>query len=343
MTLLGEGARWENSATGLVVPKNGYSAVRLGNGSGVKGLALSYPNNRNVENPEPYPPSILLTGTNPCVENIAFDCAWIGISTKPGGCNSGQGMFRDINGFVHSVGMHLSGCRDVTRIEDVHWFAGGTGDASKSYYLKNRVGFEFGDVDGVFMDGCFIIRGKAFLHQLPFKDTPDGKETTAHSLGFQIDRCWTENTDYGFIFEGLCGFVISNSNILIREGGVGVKVVPTSLFYNAAITTTQIRGYGKPIVGIEYSTLKPHPRSRLSIADCQITEGSPPLILGPGAIRANVHDNHFASVPGQPAIRIDKGANLLVIANNVLSAQEPIVDNSGKDAIKNISGNVVEK
>jgi hypothetical protein len=341
-TLMGEGERWENSSTGLIVATNGFSAVRLSYGSGVKALQISYPKNRGVENPKPYPPTILIGGCN-AVENIVFDCAWIGVSTLPGGNNGGQSVFRDIEGFVHSVGMHISGCRDLNRFEDIHWFAGGTGDQTKAYYIKNRVGFEFGDVDGVFMDGCFIIRGKTFLHQLPIKDTPDGKPARAHSLGFQIDRCWTENTDFGFIFEGACGFVISNSNILIRENGVGIKVVPNSLYYNAAITTTQVRGYGKPLVGIEYTTLVPHQNNRLSIADCQVTGGSPAVHLGPGAIRANIHDNHFVSAPGQPAIQIDKGADLIVITNNVLSSADPIVDNSGDKASKNISGNLMEK
>lgn len=342
-TLLGEGARWENSATGLIIASNGFSAVRLSSYSTVKGLLLSYPNNVDVEHPQPYPPSILLAGCNLSVENIVFDCAWTGISTLPGGCNAGQSVFRDITGFVHNVGMHLSGCRDVNRIENVHWFAGGTGDHSKSYYLKNRVGFEFGDVDGVFMDNCFIIRGKTFLHQMPVKDTPDGKPADAASLGYQIDRCWTENTDFGFVFEGACGFVISNSNILIREGGVGVKVDPKSLYYNSAITTTQVRGYGKPFTGIEYNPLVPHGLNRLSISDCQVALGAPAVILGPGAVRANIHDNHFLSVPGQPAIKIEKGANFIVITNNVLSSQNAILDQSGNKAKKKISGNLVEK
>ena len=342
-TLLGEGARWENSATQLIVPKNGFSAVRLGNGSSVKGLAVVYPNNQNVEKPEAYPPSIVLEGINPSVENIVFSCAWIGISTPPGGGNAGQGLFRDITGFVHSVGIHLSGCRDVNRIQDVHWFVGGTGDHGKSYYRANRVGFEFGDVDGTLMDRCFIIGGKTFFHQLPLKDTPSGKGEPAHSLGFQINECWIEDVNEGFVFEGATGFVLNSSNILVRGGGVGVRVRTNSLFYNAVISGVQVRGFGKPLIGFEYTTLTPHPRNRLSIADCQVVDGAPALLLGSGAIRANIHDNHFQSVPDKPAIQIDSGADLLVITNNVLSSKQPVLDRSGKDARKNISGNVEEQ
>lgn len=343
VTLMGEGARWEGSATRLIVPVNGFSAVRLGNGSGVKGLAISYPNNQDNEKPEAYPPAIQLDGINPSVENIVLDCAWIGISTPPGGGNAGQGMFRDITGFVHSVGIHLSGCRDVNRILDVHWFVGGKSGPGKAYFREHRVGFEFGDVDGTLMDRCFIIGGKTFFRQLPLKDTPDGKGAPAHSLGFHISECWIEDVDEGFVFEGATGFVINSSNILVRENGVGVKVNASSLFYNAVISGVQVRGFGKPLIGFEYTTLVPHSRNRLSIADCQVVDGAPALLLGSGAIRANIHDNHFQSVPGKPAIQIDKGADLLVITNNVLSASEPIKDDSGKTARKNISGNVNEQ
>ncbi len=343
VTLLGEGARWENTATGLVVPKNGFSAVKLSNGSSVKAMAISYPNNQDVEKPEAYPPAILLEGINPSVESIVFDCAWIGVSTPPGGGNAGQGMFRDLTGFVHHCGIHLSGCRDVNRIVDVHWFVGGRGDHGKSYYRQNRVGFEFGDVDGTIMERCFIIGGKTFFHQLALKDTPDGKGAPAHSLGFFIDQSWIEDVQNGFIFEGATGFSVSSANILVRKGGVGISVRPNSLFYNATISAVQVRSFGEPIVGFEYDTKNPHIRNRLSIADCQVVDGSPALHLGPGAIRANIHDNHFQAVPDKPAIQIDNGADLLVITNNILSAKQPIKDESGKNARKNISGNVVEK
>ncbi len=342
-TLLGEGVRWENSATRLIVPKKGFSAVRLGHGCSVKGFAISYPNNQDNAKPEAYPPAILLDGINPSVENIVFDCAWIGISTPPGGGNTGQGLFRNITGFVHHVGIHLSGCRDVNRIENVHWFVGGKSGAGEAYFRKHRVGFEFGDVDGTLMDRCFIIGGKAFFRQMPLKDTPDGKGAPAHSLGFHIDQCWIEDVDEGFVFEGATGFVIDATNILVRENGVGVRVKTSSLFYNAVINSTQVRGFGKPLIGFEYTNLVPHSRNRLSIADCQVVDGAPAVLLGSGATRVNIHDNHFQSVPGKPAIQIEKGADLIVITNNVLSAEQGIKDNTDKAARKNISGNVVEQ
>jgi hypothetical protein len=343
-TLLGEGARWENSATRIVVRAPGFAAVRLSHGSSVKGLALTYPNNTDNASPVEYPPAIQLDGINPSVENIVFDCAWIGVSTAPGGRNSGQGMFRDLTGFVHHIGMHLSGCRDVNRIQDVHWFVGGKDTPGKeSYFRKNRVGFDFGDVDGILMDGCFIIGGKTFYHHHRLKDTPDGKPELCHSLGHHIDQCWIEDVDRGFVLEGALGFVISGTNILVRDGGVGVRVDADSLFYNAVINGVQVRPFKGPIVGIEYNCLSPHARNRLSIADCQVVGGAPAVHLKSGAVRANIHDCHLQGGAEHPAIRIDKGATLFTITNNVLSGQKAIEDNSGKRASKTISGNLQEK
>ena len=339
-TLLGEGARWENSATRLIIEKPGFVGVRLGHAASVKGLAILYPNNTDNANPTEYPPAIQLDGINPSVENIVFGNAWIGISTPPGGGNAGQGLFRDLTGFVHHCGMHLSGCRDVNRILDVHWFVGGKDTPGKqSYYRKNRVGFEFGDVDGVMMDRCFIIGGKAFFHQLAMKDTPDGKQAPAHSLGFQIDECWIEDVDEGFVFEGASGFTINSSNILVRENGVGVKVDANSLFYNAVIEGVQVRGFGKPFVGFEYDCHNPHPRNRLVIADCQVTDGAPSVHLKSGAQRVQIHDCHLTGVNDKPAILIDKGADLFTITNNVLNGT--IEDHSATEN-KTVSGNVIE-
>lgn len=342
-TLIGDAVRWEGCATKLVIPDKGYAAVRLSHACSVKGLAIVYPNNENNANPDVYPPAILLDGINPSVEDIVFGNAWIGISTIPGGSNVGQGLFRNITGFVHHVGIHLSSCRDVNRIENVHWFVGGKDTPGvTSHFVKERVGFEFGDVDGTIMTGCFMIGGKTFFHQMKYKDTADGSKQGAHSLGFQISQCWIEDVDNGFIFEGATGFGLYSSNILVRKDGVGVSVITDSLFYNAVINGVQVRSFGAPIRGFEYGTGVAHPRNRLSIGDCQVVDGSPAILLKSGAVRANIHDNHLQSVPDQPAIRIDKGADMFVITNNVLTAGVPIEDNSGSKR-KTVSGNLIEK
>jgi hypothetical protein len=313
--------------------ENGFSAIRLDHGCSVKALAISYPNNADTSAPKEYPPAILMMGISPSVENIVFDCAWIGCE-GPAGANVGQGLYRDITGFVHRCGIRIDRGADVNRFEDIHWFVGGSTPPGRSpYYLSHRVGFEFNSVDGVVMSGCFIIGGKTFLHQ----GTGGG-----HSLGYQVSRCWIEDVDEGFVFEGACGFVIDNSNILVRDKGTGVRIATDGLFYNAAVTSTQIRGFGKPFVGIEYEVRKAHERNRLSVADCSIVDCDPAIRLGPGAMRASIHDNHQRPLKGRPAITIDPAAALFTITNNIITADVPgIADHSG-DVPKTISGNLFE-
>jgi len=340
-TLLGEGARWENAAAQLLVMEPGFAAIRLHHGSAAKGLCMSYPNNRKNVNPTKYPPAILLGGINPALEDITFDCAWDGVSTVPG-IHTGQALFRNLTGHIHNVGMHLSGIRDIVRVENVHWFVGGEPLDETAHFRKNRIGFELGDVDGFIMSKCFVIGAKTFLHQLPNKDTTDGSKQPAHSLGIHVDQCWIEDVDNGFIFEGTSGFVVESTNILVRKGGVGIRIDADYLFYNAVIASTQIRPFGDPIRGIEFGVKNPHPRNRLSIADCQVDLGSPAVRLMKGAVRVNVHDNHFQSAVGQPAIVVDEGVDLFTITNNILGSREPIRDGSGPKARKTISGNLTD-
>lgn len=342
-TLMGEGARWENSTTRILVPKPGYAAVRLGHAAAVKAICFSYPNNQHNVAPVKYPPTILLGGINPAVEDVVFDCAWDGVSTIPG-ISTGQSLFRNLTGFTHNVGMHLGGIRDVIRIENVHWFVGGDDLSEKAYYRNNRVGFEVSDVDGLIMSKCFIIGAKTFFRQIPTRDNTEGKVEPSHSLGHLIEQSWIEDVDNGFIIEGYCGITLHSANILVRKGGVGVRIAATNLFYNSAIDSVQVRSFGDPIRGIEYGTTpgKPHVRDRISIVNCQVVDGAPALRLTSGAMRANVHDNHFQTMPGQAAIQIDKGANLFVITNNILSSDKPIVDRSAPSAMKLVKDNLVE-
>lgn len=342
-TLMGEGARWENSATRILVPRPGYAAVRLGHAAAVKAICFSYPNNRHNLAPVKYPPTILLGGINPAVEDVVFDCAWDGVSTIPG-VSTGQSLFRNLTGFTHNVGMHLGGIRDVVRIENVHWFVGGDDLTEKAYYRYNRVGFEISDVDGLIMSKCFIIGAKTFFRQIPTRDNTEGKVDVSHSLGHLIEQSWIEDVENGFVIEGICGITLHSANILVRGGGVGVKIAAPNLFYNSAIDSVQVRSFGFPIRGIEYGTTpgKPHVRDRISIVNCQVVDGAPALRLTAGAMRANVHDNHFQAVPGKPAIQVDRGANLFVITNNIINSDIPILDKSAPNATKLVKDNLVE-
>jgi hypothetical protein len=336
VTLAGAMPRWEDSSTRIVVEQPGFCAVRLNHVSNVKGLCFSYPNNKDVDNPVEYPPTILLVGINPSVEQVVFDCAWIGISTPPEtGANVGQSLFRDITGFVHKTGIHLDGIKDICRIEDVHWFVGGNPSSGTPFYAKERVGFEFGGVDGVIMARCFMILGKTFLHQLP--TTAAGNP--AHSLGLHVTQCWTEAVKYGFLIEGTCGLVLSDTQIYVSDpAGAGIRMTMPSLFYHSTITNTQVRCDGSQATGVEYSPSDDHNRNHLNLSHCQIVEAGTGVKLGPLARRVWVTENHITS--GGPGIEIDEGADIFQVTGNIIGATQQIVDHTPETARKVIRDNL---
>lgn len=332
VSLAGVSPRWEDSCTTIIVEDEGFSAVKLGNFSNVRGLAFSYPNNRDNDKPKKYPPTILLVGINPSVEQVRFDSAWIGIAPPDKGANTGQSLFRDITGFVHHVGIRLDGIKDIARIEDVHWFVGNSGSG---HFRKERVGFEFGSVDGVIMSGCFMIGGKTFFHQT----AENGAGEKVHSLAHHVTQCWTEAVTYGFLIEGTCGFVLSDTQIYVsKPEGAGIAMRMPHLYYHSTISNTQVRCDHGHAVGIEYAPSDDHPRNHLMLSHCEVVEATTAVKLGPLARRVWVTENHLCAM--ETGIDIAEGADQLVIRHNMIEAARNIDDRSGLNAVKDMERNI---
>lgn len=357
VVLIGEGASWENTTTTFHVKHKDGPAFRMFSYTGIKGVAIYYPDNLTDEKmvkPDEYPPAVEIWGCNVTLDYVNFDGPWIAVSTAPGGANAGQCLFKNINGFAHHRGFHLSGGMDIDRFENIHWFPSRINHKYEgAYFAKNMVAFEFGRQDGVMMSNCFIIGGKTFFHQL--QHTDKGAPEWAASLGYSFYGCWIEDVENGFIFEGVSGFNIIGGNILVRKGGTGVKVNPECLGYNAVISGVQIRGFGvdKSFVGVDYDMRfqywQPNGLNKLTIADCQIQNAKPAIKLGGKSTRAFIRGNLLLGADGYPAIEIAKGASMFTITDNILQTKKPgatkmpppILDNSG-NVTKSITGNLVE-
>ncbi len=334
VTLSGAMPRWEDWSTRIIVEQPGFSAVRLNNFSNCRALCFSYPNNRKGDDPDEYPPTILLVGINPSVEQVVFDSAWIGISTPPEGANVGQSLFRDITGFTHKIGIRLDGTRDLARIEDVHWFVPSYSPGG-SFFRRERVGFEFGRTDGIIMSRCFMIGGKTFFHQR----LTDGNDVTVHSLGHHVTQCWTEAVEYGFLIEGTCGLVLSDTQIYVSNPlGAGIAMRMPHLYYHSTVSNTQIRCDGSQALGIDYSPTEDHPRNHLMVSQCEIVEASTGVHLGERAHRVWLTGNHIRA--RDAGISIDEGADALIVKDNIIRAAEPIADRSADGATKVVRDNL---
>lgn len=355
VVLVGEGASWENTATTFHVKHKDGPAFKLFSYCGIKGVAIIYPDNLTDEKmvkPDVYPPAVELWGCNVTLDYINFDGPWIAVSSAPGGANAGQCLFKNINGFAHHRGFHLSGAMDINRFENIHWFPSRLNRMYQgAYFATNLVGFEFGKQDGVMMTNCFIIGGKAFFHQI--QHTDKGAPEWTHSLGYSFNGCWIEDVEYGFYFEGICGFTITDCNILVRKDGVGVKVYPECLAYNAVINGVQIRGFGedKPYIGVDfdmqYQYWQPNGLNKLTVTNCQIQNGKPAVKLGAKSTRAFITNNLLCGASGYPSIEIAKGADLFNITGNIIQTKKgetikPIIDSSGS-VQKIIKENMYEK
>ncbi|MHB0998582.1 MAG: glycosyl hydrolase family 28-related protein [Armatimonadota bacterium] len=359
VVLMGEGPSWENTTTTFHVKHKDGPAFRLFSYCGIKGVAIYYPDNLTDEKmikPDVYPPAVELWGCNVTLDYINFDGAWIAVSSAPGGANAGQCLFKNINGFAHHRGFHLTGAMDINRFDNIHWFPSRINRTYEgAYFAKNLVAFEIGRQDGFMMNNCFIIGGKAFFHQV--QHTDKGAPEWAHSLGYSFNGCWVEDVEYGFIFEGVAGFTIVGSNILVRKDGVGIKINSECIAYNAVVNGVQIRGFGedKPFIGIDYNMQyqywQPNRLNKLTVTGCEIQNAKPAIRLGDKSIRAFINGNLLCGADGYPSIEIMNGAKLFTIKDNILQTRKdegtvkqpsPIIDRSG-NVQKIIKDNMYEK
>ena len=310
--LKGEGKK----AVSITIARHDFVPFSMWHGCRIEGMCFNYPNNQETIHPKKAEPTIMLRGCNPEVVEVAFGGAWTCISTPEGvETNAGGGLFRDINGWSHYRGIVISGAMDINKFENIHWFVGGTTVSDQAFYAKNRVCFDFGRQDGVMMNQCFTILSKTFYQQRPTIKV-DGKNETAHSLPHFISNCWVEHVQNGFIFEGNGGFAIDSCQILTYPGGVGINVSNDMIFYNASVTSTQVRCTGGGnLIGLIYDPKKSHPRTKLSVSDFQVIDGYPAVKIGKNARNFTMLGSHFMCSGG---IWIEDGADKLMICNNII-------------------------
>ena len=166
-----------------------------------------------------------------------------------------------------------------------------------------------------------------------------GAGEKVHSLGLHVTQCWTEAVKYGFLIEGICGLVLSDTQIYVSDPeGAGIAMRMPHLYYHSTISNTQVRCDGSHAMGIDYSPTDDHARNHLMVNQCEVFESSTAVHLGPGARRVWITGNHLQSYGD--GIRVDEGATEFFVKDNFIRAVTPINDASGDAAQKVIADNL---
>ncbi len=335
--LVGAGEGWENTVSAFMVKHREGPAFSLASYCGVKGISVEYPDNlsdEKMKKPDRYGPAFLLTGCNVTLEYVNFDGAWIGAATPKEGANAGQCLFSNINGFCHHRGFYISGAADINRFENIHLFPSRSNQYTEpdAWFAHDLIGFEFGRQDGAMFTNCFIIMGKAFFRQ--FGDSPGSASNIGipnipynSSLGFGFNGCWIEAVDTGFDIEGVCGFTISDCNILVNKGGTGIRLRAEAIAYNGVVSATQIRGFGgdNEFCGIDYDMRykywSPSVLNKLTVSECVIQGASPAVRIGKRAQRVWLKGCLLSGTEKSPAVVAEKGAEYVYIKDNVFQRE----------------------
>lgn len=133
--------------------------------STVSGLTIWYPE-QNPENIQPYPWTFHLQGHDNTVENVTLINSYNGI--KVGETNNCRHRIRSVYGCVLRRGVYVNGCRDIGRVDNVHfhscWWAdkevNGNHKLVYKYMSENLEAFIFGKTDWEYCTNTFVFPAK---------------------------------------------------------------------------------------------------------------------------------------------------------------------------------------
>jgi len=158
----------------------------------VKGITFFYPEQR-VPGVIAYPATLGCSGINVCVEDCTFINSYKAIDFASGA--SGLHYINNCYGCPLKLGVAVSSCFDVGRIENVHfnphiWMACNDGwkpefKDLKKYLLDNLVAFEFGRTDWEYVYNTFCRGAKVGYR---FFETNEGT-VNGNFLGIGADWC----------------------------------------------------------------------------------------------------------------------------------------------------------
>jgi hypothetical protein len=307
----------EQLGTTIVVKQLDRPAVRTASESNIAHLTFSYPGNRDLVNPKPARETISLAG-GAYLQDITFDCAFIGVGTPPEGANCGQSVIRHLNGFVHDTMVRIDGSLDLVRIENVHCFVP-TDQSDRNYYVHHRKCFHILRSDGTIISKSFMIQGSTFL----LKEIG----ATGPGLATHLSECWCEAmvdhviraTDATRITLSQCEFTSANAKALVELSG-GARAMMTACYLRDSANSTGV------VVG----------------EGCGLTLSASEIFGTPGFTAVVLRSSEASVITGnyihhcEVGIRCEPEADQYVISGNHLSQNnQPMVLNQAKHQVVN--------
>ncbi len=300
----------------IIVAHKDAPAVEAGNSSSVRGLYFECQN--NPSNPEPRPPTILLTGIGVTVSNVKIQLPWIGIASD-GVSNNGRCCIENV--FIISAlncGVYLAHTWDTPILNKIEvWNV-------LDYCVENAVGFRFGHNDQIRASSLFAFKCKTgYLFDLPESDK---------------NNCYG---DFVACSTDACANGISITKADVRFSGCTFlnHFATAKLLSKAAslqLSGCRLQSNGEPHILIEDC-------SKLIVSGCQFhrafSNGMPAVEIKGGSM-INISGCNFDQTTG--GVKACGNADFFAITGNIFSAADfpAIDDQTPKSRRKSISGNI---
>jgi hypothetical protein len=304
--------------------EDGPPFITLSHNSTLKGVVLYYPQQKEAEEPVPYPWAIAMRGKNPAVIAVEMLNPYNGIDAS----QNERHLIRDVHGQPLRRGIYVDSIYDIGRIENVHfnpWWS--MKPALFQWQMNNGEAFIFGRTDWQYVFNTFVFGYKVGYK---FVQTKAGV-CNGNFLGIGADDCHT-----ALVVEQSApmGLLISNGEFVsfhgpdptmvrVADGHQGAVRFVNCAFWGPCNQIAEVAGRGT--VGFSDCTFvqwdsKNEGRPAIKadggsvmIRGCDFQADKPQVALGEKVRRAVVTDNLLR---GKPRITSHGNTEAIKIANN---------------------------
>lgn len=202
--------------------EDGPPFIVLDGAAGIKGLVVSYPEQRLEPPPTPYPWTIRGLAQDCRVEDVLLVRPYNAIDFGTFPCS--RHVIRNVFGSPLRRGIYIDGSVDVGRVSDVHFstfFFPYQGPLDR-WKLANAEAFIIGKADWEWFENCFAIGYAVGFRFVRGKGGNDRREGPPNYVA--LTRCGIDESGLNMVVEECSGLTVSQCVFK----GLGVRIQPTS-------------------------------------------------------------------------------------------------------------------